>query len=58
MKIYRHIIINRNRRWLRKIEELFQLGENVMIIVGGGHVGGPDGLVRLLTDKGYQIVQE
>ncbi len=58
MKIYQHIIINRNHRWLRKIEDLFQLGENVMIIVGGGHVGGPDGLVRLLTDKGYQIVQE
>ena len=58
MKIYQNIIINRNRRWLRKIEELFQLGENVMIIVGGGHMGGHDGLVQLLTDKGYQIVQE
>ncbi|MDM8522452.1 TraB/GumN family protein [Desulfococcaceae bacterium HSG8] len=58
MGIYQDIIINRNRRWLKKIEELFQLGENVMIIVGGGHMGGPDGLVRLLANKGYQIVQE
>lgn len=37
---------------------MFQLGENVMIIIGVGHMGGPDGLVRLLTDKGYQIMQE
>ncbi len=58
IKIYRHIIINRNRRWLRRIEQLFRIGENIMLIVGGGHVGGPDGLVRLLTDKGYRIVQE
>ncbi len=58
MEIYWHIIINRNRRWLKKIEQLFQLSENLMIIVGGGHVGGPDGLVKLLTDKRYQIVQE
>ncbi|MBF0103015.1 MAG: TraB/GumN family protein [Desulfobacterales bacterium] len=58
MKIYQNIIINRNRTWLKKIEELFQLSKNVMIVVGGGHVGGPDGLVQLLSDKGYQIVQE
>ncbi|MBF0398372.1 MAG: TraB/GumN family protein [Desulfobacterales bacterium] len=58
MQIYQHIIINRNRRWLRKIEQFFQLGKNIMIIVGGGHVGGTDGLVRLLTNRGYQIVQE
>ncbi len=58
MKIYQHIIIERNRRWLRKIERFLKFGKNLMIIVGGGHVGGPDGLVRLLKNKGYQIVQE
>jgi len=58
MKIYQSVIINRNRRWLREIEQLFRLGENLMIIVGGGHVGGPYGLVRLLAEKGYQVVQE
>lgn len=58
MKIYQHVIINRNRRWLKKIEQMFQLGENLLIIVGAGHAGGPDGLVRLLTDKGYKVVQK
>jgi len=57
MTIYEHIVIHRNRRWLPMLEELLHLGQNVMIIVGGGHVGGPDGVVRLLTDKGYPLVQ-
>ncbi|MEZ4528745.1 MAG: hypothetical protein R2941_22755 [Desulfobacterales bacterium] len=40
------------------MEQMFQLRQNLMIIAGGGHMGGPHGLVRLLADKGYQIVQE
>jgi uncharacterized protein YbaP (TraB family) len=57
MTIYEHIVIHRNHRWMSTLEELLHLGENVMIVVGGGHVGGPDGLVRLLADKGYPLVQ-
>jgi len=58
MAIYEQIVIHRNHRWIPIIEDLLQLGENVMIVVGGGHVGGPDGLVRLLADKGYHLVQK
>ena len=57
MTIYEHLIIHRNHQWMPRLEEFLQLGENVMVVVGGGHIGGPDGVVQLLTDKGYPLVQ-
>ena len=57
MVVYEHLVIHRNHQWMPQLEEFLRLDEEVMIVVGGGHVGGPDGVVRLLTDKGYSCVQ-
>ncbi len=56
--IFHRLLTDRNRRWLPKIEELLRGKENAIIIVGAGHLVGTNGVVALLKNKGYKIVQE
>jgi uncharacterized protein YbaP (TraB family) len=47
----------RNRRWLPKIEDYLQSGHTYFVVAGAAHFGGPDGVLALLRDRGYQITQ-
>lgn len=51
-------IIARNLQWLPRIEELLQSRGTAMMIVGAGHLVGPQGIVELLKAKGYRVTQE
>ena len=45
---------NRNKKWIPKIEQI--IGEkNTFIAVGAGHLGGPNGVIRLLEKEGYTL---
>lgn len=44
----------RNERWIPKIEELIAT-KRTFIAVGAGHLGGPNGVIRLLEQKGYTL---
>lgn len=48
------LLDNRNRKWIPKIEALMQEGP-VFIAVGAGHLGGKNGVLQLLRDKGYTL---
>ncbi len=56
--IFHRLLTDRNRRWLPKIEELLRGKENAIVIVGCGHLVGANGVVSLLKNKGYKIVQK
>ena len=56
--IFHRLLTDRNRRWLPKIEELLRGKENAIVIVGAGHLVGTNGVVALLKNKAYKIVQE
>lgn len=47
----------RNRNWLPKIESFLRSGQIHFVVVGAGHMGGPDGLLSLLRARGYRIEQ-
>ncbi len=47
----------RNRNWLPKIESYLRSGRIYFVVVGAGHMGGPNGLLTLLKARGYQIVK-
>ncbi len=47
----------RNRRWIPKIEEYLRSGHTYFVVAGAAHFGGPDGVLALLRDRGYSIVQ-
>lgn len=47
-------IDNRNTKWIPLIEDFIEQ-KQTFIAVGAGHLGGPNGLVRLLQQKGYEL---
>lgn len=54
--IYNRFIIQRNKRWISRIEGLMRQDENVLVIVGAGHLVGTESILELLKKKGYKIV--
>jgi uncharacterized protein YbaP (TraB family) len=53
----RRLIDVRNRNWIPKIEGYLRSGKTYFVIVGAGHIGGPNGLLAMLRARGYQIEQ-
>lgn len=45
----------RNIRWVEKMLKLFETNESYLIAVGAAHMGGPQGLINLLREKGYTV---
>ena len=55
-EIYQVLFVERNRRWMPKIEACLE-GARCMIVVGAGHLVGADGLISLLRARGYTVAQ-
>ncbi len=51
------LLEDRNRAWLPKIEGWLRSGKIYIVAAGGGHMGGPGGLVALLRGRGYTVEQ-
>ncbi len=52
---YKKLLVQRNQNWIPQIEAFLKEDKNVLVIVGAAHLAGQDGLIALLTDKGYQL---
>jgi len=48
------LLRSRNRAWIPKLEELLQSGRPSMVIVGAGHLCGPENVIELLEARGYR----
>ena len=55
--IYNRFVVQRNKAWVSTIEHLIGQGGNAFVVVGAGHLVGPDNLLQLLKDRGYTIEQ-
>ena len=52
---YKNLLVKRNKNWVPQIEEFLTEEKNVLVIVGAAHLPGEDGLLNLLTEKGYEL---
>ena len=52
---YQRLIVDRNRKWIPKIERYLKGRQICFVVVGAGHLGGPDGVLALLKARGYKI---
>ena len=52
---YLQMFTARNQAWLPQIQALFGNKEQELVLVGLGHLAGPDGLLALLQQAGYQV---
>lgn len=48
------LLDDRNKRWIPMIEQMIT-EKSTFIAVGAGHLGGPNGVIRLLEAKGYTL---
>ena len=55
--VYKRLVTDRNRNWVPRIADFLEEGRVHMIIVGAGHLGGEQGLLKLLAQKGYRLEQ-
>lgn len=55
--IYDRFFIQRNKRWISIIQRLMNQDDDVLIIVGAGHLVGKDSVIELLKKKGYDVQQ-
>jgi uncharacterized protein YbaP (TraB family) len=56
--LHNRLLIERNKKWVKEIENLMLKTENVLIVVGAGHLVGPESVVALLKKKGYVLEQQ
>jgi hypothetical protein len=54
-KIHRALLADRNAAWVPKLEALLATPEVEFVLVGAGHLPGPDGLMALLKARGCAI---
>lgn len=54
---FKQIFDQRNHEMSNKIKQLLKTGKHTLVIVGGGHLGGEKGLIKLLDKKPYSVKQ-
>ncbi len=55
--IFKKLVSDRTASWMPEIEKLLHGSQNAIVIVGAGHLVGPDGAVELLRKKGVKVTQ-
>lgn len=55
--MYERMLVERNRMWLPQIEAFLAGGRPAFIVVGAAHLVGKDGLLQMLTAKGFTVEQ-
>jgi uncharacterized protein YbaP (TraB family) len=56
--LHDRLLIQRNKNWVGQIEDAMQKNKNVLFVMGAGHLVGPESVVDLLKNKGYQVKQQ
>lgn len=56
-KLFKVLFEDRNTAMADKIDELVGDGRTYFVVVGAGHLGGDQGILKNLENKGYRITQ-
>jgi hypothetical protein len=51
------LLIQRNLKWVKEVEEAMRQNKNVLFVVGAGHLVGPESVVDLLRQNGHEVTQ-
>ncbi|WP_084421065.1 TraB/GumN family protein [Henriciella litoralis] len=53
--VYDALFLSRNQNWAPKIADMLDEPGTVFIAVGAGHLAGPDSVITMLRDEGYEV---
>ncbi|HEY8239794.1 MAG TPA: TraB/GumN family protein [Kiritimatiellia bacterium] len=54
-ELYDDMFVKRNNAWLAKIRAYLATNDKELILVGAGHLAGPDGLLAQLEAQGFRL---
>lgn len=54
-EVYEQLLVQRNNNWLPKIKNMFKEPGTEYVLVGVGHLVGPDGILQHLEKQGYNV---
>jgi len=53
--IYKKVLTDRNNNWISKLETFSTTKDVELVLVGGLHLSGDDGLLNMLEKRGYKL---
>ncbi len=53
--LYQKMLVDRNNSWLPRIEDMARAKGTTLVVVGAGHLVGPDGVVARLRAAGFDV---
>ncbi len=56
-ELYDSLLLQRNLKWIPQIDSMLQDADTEFVLVGAAHIVGENGLLDLLSQKGYEINQ-
>ncbi|MDP4535696.1 TraB/GumN family protein [Alkalimonas collagenimarina] len=56
-RFYQRLLTDRNKDWVEQIDAMLQTSEVEFVLVGALHLAGPDNVLDLLAERGYQVRQ-
>lgn len=56
--VWKRLVLDRNQKWLSKIEKFREDPKDVFVVVGTGHLIGEGSVVDLLRKKGLKVEQQ
>jgi uncharacterized protein YbaP (TraB family) len=57
-ELYKRLLVERNKRWIPRIEELVRGDKDAIVIVGAAHLAGKQSVVEMLEKNGLKVVQQ
>lgn len=54
-KMYESVMVNRNRNWVQPIKDVLAGSGTQLIVVGAGHLAGPESVQALLKKEGIKV---
>ena len=54
--LHRHLVIDRNTRWVAALQQLIADGNRYLVVVGALHLVGEDSVIELLEARGLSVV--
>jgi len=54
-QVYKTVLVDRNNKWMKKIEAMFTDQGTEFVLVGALHLPGDDGVLTQLENKGYTV---
>jgi uncharacterized protein YbaP (TraB family) len=57
LPLWNRLLVERNLHFARRVEDFLAAGEKAFVVVGAGHLVGPQSVPDLLTRRGYRVRQ-